>query len=130
VLVSAFLLVTVVLSPLKPFPVRPFPSERQANAATCGCAGHSSAYRASLSGEGVRGSHGEAPSHVLVQLFVFPAAGAVVLAIVGKGYRLALAATVGLMVKETQLTGALCGWYCAAPGLMSRRQAFPSRSMR
>ena len=78
----------------------------------------------------MRRSHGEAPSHVLLQLFVFPAAGAVVLAIVGKGYRLALAATVGLMVKETQLTGALCGWYYAAIGLMTRPQAFPLRSMR
>lgn len=63
----------------------------------------------------MRCSHGKPPS----QLFVFPAAGAVVLAIVGKGYRLALAATVGLMVKETQLTGERCGWHCAVIGLMA-----------
>lgn len=52
VLVSVFLLITAIFSPLTPYP-----------------------------------------------LFVFPAAGAVVLSVLGKGYRLAMAVTVALMVK-------------------------------
>lgn len=74
VLVSVFLLITAIFSPLQPYP-----------------------------------------------LFVFPAAGAVVLSILGKGYRIAMAVTVGLMVKvRFAVAPPLGGW---AYGLCDRRRS-------